>query len=196
RGQRLPLTRACSGRDTAGPGHRQGLDHGRAHPRHLHGDARRALGYRNLQLRLRPVQRLQVIFLKRQLPLAVTFVMGVTFAFQYYIPHPVSEEAITTVSKWMQIISGFALALGLASIFHVHAVKIKRQVPGWGYSIVLYAAMLITLIVGFWSKGETKTDGAQTALGWLYDYSMVPLQGTTFSILAFFIASADYRAFP
>src|SRR5437867_4867452 len=82
--------------------------------------------------------------------------MGVAFAIQYYIPHPVSEEAITNVSKWMQIISGFALALGLASIFHVHAVKIKRQVPGWGYSIVLYAAMLATLIVGFWSKGETK----------------------------------------
>ncbi|TLY45064.1 MAG: hypothetical protein E6K59_05260 [Nitrospirae bacterium] len=136
-----------------------------------------------------------MIFLKRQLPLAITFVMGVTFAFQYYIPHPVSEEAITNVSKWMQIISGFALALGLASIFHVHAVKIKRQVPGWGYSIVLYAAMLATIIVGFKSGGETKVDGAQTAFGWLYDYSMVPLQGTMFSILAFFIASAAYRAF-
>jgi len=136
-----------------------------------------------------------VIFLKRQLPLAITFVMGVAFAVQYYIPHPVSEEAITNVSKWMQIISGFALALGLASIFHVHAVKIKRQVPGWGYSIVLYAAMLATMIAGFWSKGESKVDGAQTALGWLYDYSMVPLQGTMFSILAFFIASAAYRAF-
>src|SRR5207244_12943287 len=158
-------------------------------------DHRRRCRLGNLQLRLGPVQRLQVIFLKRQLPLAITFVMGVMFAFQYYIPHPVSEEAITTVSKWMQLISGFALALGLASIFHVHAVKIKRQVPGWGYSIVLYAAMLATLIVGFWSRGETKTDGAQTALGWLYDYSMVPLQGTMFSILAFFIASAAYRAF-
>jgi len=95
-----------------------------------------------------------VIFLKRQLPLAITFVMGVAFAIQYYIPHPVSEEAITNVSKWMQIISGFALALGLASIFHVHAVKIKRQVPGWGYSIVLYAAMLATITIGFWSKGR------------------------------------------
>ena len=136
-----------------------------------------------------------MIFLKRQLPLAITFVMGVAFALQYYIPHPVSEEAITKVSDWMKIISGFALVLGIASVFHVHAVKIRRQAPGWGYSGVLFAAIVITMGVGFWSGGESKADGAQTAFGWLYDYTMVPLQGTMFSILAFFIASAAYRAF-
>ncbi|OLB66143.1 MAG: hypothetical protein AUH96_08300 [Nitrospirae bacterium 13_2_20CM_2_61_4] len=122
--------------------------------------------------------------------------MGVAFALQYYIPHPVSEEAITHISKWMQIISGFALVLGLASLFQVHAVKIKRQVPGWGYSIILYLAMLVTMAVGlFWSKGETTVNGVQTGLGWIYNYTMVPLQATMFSILAFFIASAAYRAF-
>lgn len=136
-----------------------------------------------------------MIFLKRQLPLAITFVMGVAFALQYYIPHPVSEEAITKVSDWMKIISGFALVLGIASVFHVHAVKIRRQAPGWGYSGVLFAAIVTTMGVGFWSGGESKADGAQTAFGWLYDYTMVPLQGTMFSILAFFIASAAYRAF-
>ena len=136
-----------------------------------------------------------MIFLKRQLPLAITFVTGVVFALQYYIPHPVSEEAITHVSDWMKVISGFALLLGLASLFHVHWVKIRRQVLGWGYSLVLYAAIAVTMAVGFSSGGETRADGAQTAFGWLYDYTMVPLQGTMFSILAFFIASAAYRAF-
>ena len=136
-----------------------------------------------------------MIFFKRQLPLAITFVMGAAFAFQYYVPHPASEEAITHVADWMKIITGFALILGIASLFHVHAVKVKRQVPGWGYSFVLYAAMLVTIVVGFLSKGETKIDGTQTGFGWLYDYTMVPLQGTMFSILAFFIASAAYRAF-
>ena len=135
-------------------------------------------------------------FLRRQLPLAITLIMGVTFALQYYIPHPISEEAITHLSKWMQIISGFALVLGLASLFQVHTVKIRRQVPGWGYSVILYLAMLLTVLVGlFWSKGQTRVDGVQTGFGWIYDYTMVPLQATMFSILAFFIASAAYRAF-
>jgi len=136
-----------------------------------------------------------VIFFKRQLPLLITGIMGVAFALQYYIPHPVSEEAITHLAKWMQIISGFALALGLASLFQVHAVKIRRQVPGWGYSVIMYLAMLLTIAVGFWSKSEMAVDGAQTGFGWIYSYTMVPLQATMFSILAFFIASAAYRAF-
>lgn len=136
-----------------------------------------------------------MIFLKRRLPLLITFIMGTGFALQYYVPHPLSEEALSTVSQWMQIISGFALLLGLASLFHAHALKIKRQVPGWGYSLVLYVAMLATMAVGFWSKGETRVDGVGTGFGWVYDYTMVPLQATMFSILAFFIASAAYRAF-
>lgn len=137
-----------------------------------------------------------MIFFKRQLPLIITGIMGVAFALQYYIPHPISEEAITHLSKWMQIISGFAMVLGLASLFQVHTVKIKRQVPGWGYSVILFLAMLVTVAVGlFWSKGETTANGVQTAFGWIYSYTMVPLQATMFSILAFFIASAAYRAF-
>ena len=134
-------------------------------------------------------------FLRRQLPLLITFVTGVLFAAQYYIPHPFSELMLTSVSKWLQIIGGFALILGVTSLFHIHAVKIKRKEPGWGYSFVLYAGMLGTIAVGLWHGGKETTDGIITAFGWIYTFMMVPLQGTMFAILAFFIASAAYRSF-
>ena len=136
-----------------------------------------------------------MIFLRRQLPLLITLVLGLTFAAQYYVPHPASEELLTTVNKWLQIIGGFALVLGVTSLFHVHAVKIRRREPGWGYSFVLYAAMLITVGIGWWSSGKENVNGTMTVLGWVYNYMMVPLQGTMFAILGFFIASAAYRSF-
>ena len=41
--------------------------------------------------------------------------------------------------------------------------------------------------------GWGKTEGS--VFGWLYNNVMVALQGTMFSLLAFFVASAAYRAF-
>jgi len=136
-----------------------------------------------------------MILLRRQLPLLITLITGLTMAAQYYVPHPASESLLTTVTKWLQIIGGFALILGVSSLFHVHAVKIRRKEAGWGYSFVLYAGMLGTIAVGLWSNGKESIDGVMTAFGWAYSYMMVPLQGTMFAILAFFIASAAYRSF-
>lgn len=133
--------------------------------------------------------------LRRQLPLMVAMVTGLLFAGQYYVPHPATEEMLTSVTKWMQIIGGFALVLGITSLFTVHAAKIRRKEAGWGYSVILYAGMLGTVAMGLWSEGKEAVDGATTAFGWVYSYMMVPLQGTMFSLLAFFIASAAYRSF-
>ena len=136
-----------------------------------------------------------MIFLRRQLPLLITMVTGLVFAAQYYVPHPASEQLLTSVTKWLQIIGGFALVLGVTSLFHVHAAKIRRKEAGWGYSLVLYLGMLGTIAVGLVNGGKESLDGAMTAFGWVYAYMLVPLQGTMFAILAFFIASAAYRSF-
>jgi hypothetical protein len=132
-----------------------------------------------------------VIFWKRTFPLLLTFLLGVTFAAQYYVPHPASESLLTEVSVWGQIIGGFAILLGVGSLIGSHYVKIKRREAGWGYSGVMFLSMLIMLAAGLWSGG--KTEG--TSFGWLYNYVFVALQGTMFSLLAFFVASAAYRAF-
>ena len=136
-----------------------------------------------------------MIFLRRRLPLLITMITGILFAGQYYVPHPASEALLTSATKWLQIIGGFALVLGVTSLFHQHSAKIRRQEPGWGYSLVLYAGMLVTIAVGLWAGGKESLDGGMTAFGWVYSFMMVPLQGTMFAILAFFIASAAYRSF-
>jgi len=137
-----------------------------------------------------------MVFFKRQLPLVVTFCMGVVFAMQYYVPHPVSETLLTESSNWMIIIGGFALILGLVSLIQLHVHRIQRNVEGWGYSAVLFMSMSAMVIAGIWAGGESvDADRTLTGYGWAYTYAMVPLQGTMFSLLAFFVASAAYRAF-
>lgn len=38
-------------------------------------------------------------------------------------------------------------------------------------------------------------EGILTAFGWLYNYALLPLQGTMFALLGFFVASAAFRSF-
>ena len=79
-----------------------------------------------------PVQGSEMIFLRRQFPLLITLITGLVFAAQYYVPHPASEQMLTSVTKWLQIIGGFALVLGVSSLFHVHAVENPAQGSGMG----------------------------------------------------------------
>ena len=132
-----------------------------------------------------------MIFWQRTLPVLITFILGVALALQYYVPHPASESFLQEISLWNQIIAGFAIVLGVGSLLSTHYAKIKRQEAGWGYSTVLFVSMFTVFGAGLWAEG--KAEG--TFFGWLYDYVLVALQGTMFSLLAFFVASAAYRAF-
>jgi hypothetical protein len=61
----------------------------------------------------------------------------------------------------------------------------------------------ITAAIGPWRTAEPPEDGTgfhvarpgATVFNWLFDYVQVPLDATMFSLLAFFIASAAFRAF-
>jgi len=135
--------------------------------------------------------------IKKWLPLIIAFIMGVFFAFQYYIPHPFTTRLLSDVAVWFRIIAAFAMGLGVVSLFHVHIIKIKRKLPAWGFSTIVFIALFAMLITGIYCGGKeiiTET-GKQTIYGWLYQNLMVPLQSTMFSILAFYIASAAFKAF-
>ncbi len=147
--------------------------------------------------------------LRKHLPIAVAFVMGVVMFFQFYVPTRFSSNFLQGVTQWDRIIAGFALLLGIYSLLNHHYHKLRRLVPGWGFSVVVYVGFFAMMLSGFiWGINnpppETVRDMTGVILGqrqtqvpfmWIYDYVFVPMQATMFSILAFYIASAAYRAF-
>jgi hypothetical protein len=93
-------------------------------------------------------------------------------------------------NTWNIIVLSFSIVLGLSSLLHIHLGKMRRLAPGWGFSALLIAALATTVLLGVILG---KDEG--TPVAWIYIYMNVPLSGTMFSILAFFIASAAYKAF-
>jgi len=100
----------------------------------------------------------------------------------------------TKFDEWMVIIAAFALLLGVVSVIQIHISKIRRRSPGWGYSIVVLGSLFGMAAFGFMGI-DIKPDGTRPPFVWVFENMFNPLRATMFSLTAFFIASAAFRAF-
>lgn len=131
--------------------------------------------------------------MKRQFPLLIIFVCGFFMLFQYFVPHEQSEFLYEFIAlDWPPIIGVFAMLLGVMSLVRVTIIRIKRRSPNWQYGIVTLAGLTSMMFFGLWPGF-----GGQTSpqVQWQFDFIVRPTEATMFSLLAFFIASAAYRAF-
>ncbi len=134
--------------------------------------------------------------LKKQIPLAITFITGVIIVVTFFIPHSpfgrLQQDALT----WYSVIFGFTMLLGVDSLVKFHYTKLRRREKGWWFSIIFYCGFLLSFITGVISEVRFG-DAFNINSSFMYFYVtiLVPLQSTMFALLAFFIASASYRAF-
>ncbi len=135
--------------------------------------------------------------MRREVPLFITFISGVLLVIALFIPHKPFGNLEQRFNDWYIIVSGFTMILGIDSLLLHHWNRFKRKREGWIYSIALILAFFITLIWGFYSgiKVGSPFKPNSSFLKYFYTFVFVPLQATMFSLLAFFIASAAYRAF-
>lgn len=136
--------------------------------------------------------------MKRTIPLLITFVTGFILVTAEYVPPLgiVREDVLV----FFQIIAVFAFFLGGGSLLKINLTKISRRSADWKYSIVTVVGFFIMLTMGVFKLGNPAgIAGDLNASGsWfqnLFDGILAPLSSTMYSLLAFYIASASYRAF-
>jgi hypothetical protein len=123
-------------------------------------------------------------------PLILTFVVGALLIALYFIPHHLAQEVNGQILLWATIVYAFALILGSVSLWNTHAQKVRQKISGWPFSIVTMVALVATTFMGVvWGVNE------ESPLGKFYNAINSPLASTMFALLAFFIASAAFRAF-
>jgi len=135
--------------------------------------------------------------MKRQIPLALVFIFGIFMIFQYFVPHEASEWVYEFFLDWIYIIGIFALALGIWSLIRVSWDKVQHKRPNWPYAAVTLVGLFLMILFGFdYGRHFFTSAGLQNYMfRAFFDYILIPIQATMFSLLAFFIASAAYRAF-
>lgn len=131
--------------------------------------------------------------MRREIPMTITAVVGFVFIIQYFIPHYPFNRLNGWFSDWFSIISACAIWLGALNLMKISANKAYRRKSDWAYAIVIIASFLLIVIIGAVAGPSFRDFG--TGFDWLYRYVYTPLSATMFALLAFFVASASYRAF-
>ena len=143
--------------------------------------------------------------MKRQIPLLITAFGGLILIAAYFIPYTQDWGERATI--WFDVLASIAFILGGGNLLRVHLKKISDRVRGWGYSVIVLVSFAVTLMIGLGKIGVTPSaqfpayswSGSYREIGggfwFLFQYAFQPLTATIFAMLAFYIASAAFRAF-
>jgi len=113
---------------------------------------------------------------------------GLVVFLSYLVPGMDAIQA--ALVDWAVIVGTMSLVfLGGLNVLAVHWDKIRHLEKGWVYSLFLWLGFGVMLGTGF-VEGP---DGELISL--IFKHVQFPLQATIFSLLAFFVATAAYRAF-
>lgn len=100
----------------------------------------------------------------------------------------------------LQIIGALALGLGTFGLVRLHLRNVAQRRTQWGYSVVLLVAFVT---MAFFSIANTLAEKQlvgrpawlERSFSLLFDYTLIQLDAAMFSLIAFYIFSAAYRAF-
>ena len=112
---------------------------------------------------------------------------------EFFIPHHQYHAMTNELLEWGLILSAGAFLLGLVNLVQVNLPKVQRRDTDWQYKAIMLVALVVTLVIGF--TGGTARQQPGYSYKWFFDYVFVPLNATMFALLAFYIASAAFRAF-
>jgi hypothetical protein len=129
---------------------------------------------------------------------------GIFGAVAFFVPHGAIRSVDEVFRNDVQrILAAFSLVLGVGSIVQHHLIKIQRKASYWQYSWITLIALVVAAIIGVFGGIDpnrpgilpTHIGGFSFHIQTIFSNMMVPLAATMFSLLAFFMSSAAYRAF-
>ena len=141
--------------------------------------------------------------MRRTVIAVVTFLGGIYFFLEFILPkYIVIGDAALEIGRYeskalnvVRVVFAVAFGLGVVNILRVHGSRVLRKRKGWGHSTALIVAMVVTVAAGFWQHYSGWEGMKSFFWGFLFQGLYNNLGSAMFSLLAFYIATAAYRAF-
>jgi hypothetical protein len=128
------------------------------------------------------------VAMRRTIPMSIAMAIGLLVLVDFFFDESHINALGTFFVSSAVVVVGVARLLGLLEVLIIHLRKIERRDEGWPYSISLVAIAVVVILAG--------VSGPNTSIvRWVFDNIQFPLQAATFSLLAFYVATAAYRGF-
>ena len=137
---------------------------------------------------------------RKPLIVVVTFIAGLFYSVEFFWhgkgpggDNPLSAW-ITPMGDWVNVVFGFTLGLGIYNLLQIHGRNIVKLRRGWYNSAGFYIALIVMTIFAMSQKygGGSFNKSVYEVL---FSGALLSLNATMFSLVAFYIVSAAYRAF-
>lgn len=132
-------------------------------------------------------------------PIVIAFLSGLVMIVSFFFnpDRTVLGQIESEVLVWVTIVGGFTLLLGVVSITRVNFRAVRTKRDGWFFNLMTLLSIFImaipSMLPASWSP--LFGDAPGSIYDWLFMNVDAPMMATMFAMLAFYIASAAYRAF-
>lgn len=131
--------------------------------------------------------------MKRTVPLLITMLSGLFVLAGFFVREPRVRGAYDDLQQYVIVVIAFTYVLGVANLLGANVAHLRRRTRDWPYKAVLLLGLLGTMAVGFGEGLRYLDDGS--GFSWIYESLYSPMASSMYALLAFFIASAAFRAF-
>lgn len=129
---------------------------------------------------------------RRQIPIVLTFIVGMIISFDWFIKWTPLQDLTSTIMNFQIVMSAFMLGFAGVNLLIIHSQRIRRNLSDNKMfdvflSVILLGGLAIWTITGVTLGYQSPT------YKWLYDTWCLPLSSTAYAATLFYLASATYR---
>jgi len=129
------------------------------------------------------------ISLKSSIFIAISIVSGAIVLLGYFVDIASLKDLRVLLLQWAMIITSVALVIGVINLMQVHWRKVESRQPAYIYSLILFVAFGITLVVAGYFGPTNKWSML------LFNYVQTPIESSLLAILTVVLVFAAGRLF-
>ena len=130
--------------------------------------------------------------IRRQIPLALTFIVGIIITANWFIDLTPLNDLSNTITNFNTVMVAFMMGFAGVNILMIHTRRIQKNMSSGNtidivYSVLLLGSLIIWTAVGIFMGSSSDT------YQWMYTNFNLPLSSTAYTATLFYLASATYR---